>query len=651
MGKYGETGWGWWKTYPQEVSAFILAELKSQAEKYLDEKIDKAVIAIPSHFDENQRRATKEAAEIAGLEPVRLLNEATASAITHSFYSGFKEENLLVFDFGGGTLDLSVINIGGSVLQVRCVEGDSKLGGDDFDQIIADYIIENLHQKYSAEITLDNVQKMMLKEASESAKIELSSKSVASIHIPGFVRIGKSYHDLDISIDRQTFEGLSQGLFKRVSGLIDKTLSSAGIRSSHLDSVLLVGGSSQIPYIKKLVEKKIGKRNFARLNPITCVAEGAAIQAGIIQGSMRNIVLVDVIPTSYGIGIEGDIFSKLIKKNSPVPTSYTQVFTTSEDNQSTIRINIYQGEKSIASENTYLSTLELQNIPPSPRGIPQIEVTFAVDENMIVHVTAKDKGTHREQRIIVKSPYGLNEAQIRIMKQRLQSSISESRFEKVKYLIQTLKSSISDLIENNASILDWNTISTLKKCLSVLDNLLISKEVPTEREVYYIEEIYQKAETSITKYKSLVKEINKLAMKIDEFIFMLKTVDAAEVNLLMQGEALLNDSINRKIPYNELHNIFLSVQSEYINAKSCLIEILLVSIKNSAQVKEWCEQSLVNLTNLRSLNEHLLKLKKLKEVNGITAIFGTEDSEYQKMIQERTIKNTKKKLIYSHILL
>ena len=282
MGKYGETGWGWWKTYPQEVSAFILAELKNQAEKYLDEKIDKAVIAIPSHFDENQRRATKEAAEIAGLEPVRLLNEATASAITHSFYSGFKKEKLLVFDFGGGTLDLSVIDTGGGVLQVRCVEGDSKLGGDDFDQIIADYIIENLHQKYSAEITLDNVQKMMLKEASESAKIELSSKSVASIHIPGFVRIGKSYHDLDVSIDRQTFEGLLQGLFKRVSSLIDKTLSSAGIRSSHLDSVLLVGGSSQIPYIKKLIEKKIGKRNFARLNPITCVAEGAAIQAGII---------------------------------------------------------------------------------------------------------------------------------------------------------------------------------------------------------------------------------------------------------------------------------------------------------------------------------------------------------------------------------
>lgn len=644
MGRNGETGWGWWKTYPQEVSAFILAELKSQAERYLGKEIKKTVIAVPSHFDENQRNATKEAAEIAGLEPVRLLNEATATALTYSFYNKFKERKVLVFDFGGGTLDVSIVDTGGGVIQVRCTEGDSKLGGDDFDKVIIDYILEKLQQKYSTEIIPDTAQKVMLKEVAEMAKIELSNKSVASIHIPGFLSNRNAYYDLDISIDRQTFERLSENLFERTDTLLNNTLVSAGIKPSYLDAVLLVGGSSRIPYVRNLVKNKTGIEPFTGVDPMTCVAEGAALQAGIMKGNIKNVILVDVIPSSYGIALDGDVFSKIIEKNNPVPTSKTRIFTTSEDNQSTITINVYQGEEPIASDNTYLSTIELQNVPPYPRGVPQIEITFAVDENMTVYIDAKDKGTSRKQHIAVTSPYKLNDAQIRIMKEKLNLWRVKRRTQETKHLVKPLESSIRDLLKENSAILEWDVISMLRKCIILLDDLP-NKEIShkkLERLISSAQDIYEQANLCVIKYKTLINEINELETKIDRVTFMLKTVNPDESNLLVKGKMLLYDTANKKPPYRELQSIFLSVQSEYVNAKSNLVKILLESLKTSGQMRSWLSEAHNSLSNLYSLNRYLLKLRRLKEVNAIIAILETESSKYQKLIWKQVIKKVKK---------
>lgn len=424
MGKRGETGWGWWKTYPQEISAFILAELKNQAERYLGQEIRQAVIAIPSHFDASQRRATKEAAEIAGLEFIRLLNEATAAVIAYGSHER-GDKIVLVFDLGGGTLDISIVQIGEGVYEVRSIEGDSKLGGDDFDQVIVDYILDQVHQKYGVEMKLDPVQKMILKEAAETSKIELSNRLSTSIHIPGFLHIGQSYHDLDISIDRQTFERLSKNLFDRAIVLLKKALNSADLKATHLGALLLLGGSSRIPFVRESISRELKIEAITGVDPETCVAQGAAILAAVYEGTVREVLLLDVIPGSYGIGLKEDKFSKLIVKNTTVPTRKSERFTTIEDNQSTIPITIYQGESEKASENTFLSTIELRDILPAPAGIPQIEVTFDVDANMIVRVSAKDLGTMKEQEVVVKSPYGLNNAQIRLMQQRLKSYLSE----------------------------------------------------------------------------------------------------------------------------------------------------------------------------------------------------------------------------------
>lgn len=441
-GRQGQTGWGWWKTYPQEIAAFILSELKYQAEQYTGEKVTDAVIAIPSHFDENQRRATKEAAWIAGINVLRLLNEATAAVLSYGMHIR-EEEKILVFDMGGGTLDISIAEIGERVYEIKCIEGDSKLGGDDFDQIIVDYILDSIYKKHGIHVELDTVQEMILKEIAETAKIELSSKLSTHIHIPGFFNIENNYHDLDLSIDRKMFEELSKNLFDRAINLFKVAINSAGLSLADLNKILLLGGCCRIPYLKELLENEFKISPVTAINkfswvkglwsksrekkPVlckgvdieTCVAQGAIIQAAIFEEKIKDVLLLDVIGSSYGIGLENNIFSKLIEKNTTVPVKRSQVFTTTEDNQTTVQIRLYQGENPIASDNDFLGTIELKGIPLAKKGVPKIEVTFEVDPNMIVHVSAKDVASGKTETIRVQSPYSLNDSQIRLMNRKL----------------------------------------------------------------------------------------------------------------------------------------------------------------------------------------------------------------------------------------
>lgn len=619
MGKKGETGWGWWKTYPQEVSAFILAELKYQAERYLGQEVKQAVIAIPSHFDESQRRATKEAAEIAGLESVRLLNEATAAVIAYGFRKR-SEEKVLVFDFGGGTLDVSIVDFGEGVFEVFCIEGDSKLGGDDFDQIIIDYILDQVHQKYGVEMELEPFQKMILKEAAEQAKIELSSTLNASIHIPGFLHIGKSYYDLDVSIDRQTFERLSKSLFERAIRLIRSGLDSAKLQSSDLNALLLLGGSSRIPYIRESIRREFKIEPCTGVNPETCVAQGAIIQAALLGGMFEeDFVLMDVIPSSYGIETLGGVFSPIIYKDTTAPTKKSEIFTTTEDNQTAITVKFYQGERPMASDNIYLSTVELRGIPPSPRGTPQIKVTFDVDSNMIVHVSAKDLGTEKEQNVVVKSPYGLNNAQIKLMQQKLKSWLSERRILEFKPQIDSLRSSIEGMLSKGTTPLDWVESSALRRSSASLCELLEKGVHHEELEtaISNTQSIYEKAQPKISQYENVINEINDLMASIEKFILVVQPIDEREACLLTQGKDLLKDFVNQSFSSEELQKMLSSVRSEYVGTKANLIKRALEDLETSEQMEMWVAEVKNSLSDLSTISHFIARLREFQEIDFI----------------------------------
>ena len=647
MGRKGETGWGWWKTYPQEVSALILAEIKNQAEEYLGEEVKKAVIAIPSHFDESQRRATKEAAEIAGLEVVSLLNEANAAAIAYGLYHAGKDEKVLVFDFGGGTLDVSILNYGGGVYEVKCIEGDSKLGGDDFDQVIIDYILESIKRQYGTELELNLFQKRILKEAAEKAKVELSNSLNTTIHIPGFLHINGRYNDLDVSMERKTFELRSKNLFDRAFEILEKALKSSGLKSNNLDALLLLGGTSRIPYIKEMIRKNLHIEPYAGLDPETCVAQGAVLMGGILEGRVKNFVLVDVVSTSYGVGLQGDIFDKLIAKNSPIPTTNSKTFTTSSDNQTAISIQIYQGESHKASENLYSGIIELTSILPAKAGIPKIEVTFSVDVNAIVHVSAKDLTTGRKQNIVVNSPYGLNDAQIKLMKQKLKLWASERHVLELKYYIDSLKSSIEELIKRATNALEWSDIMLLKKCIESLDLLakrqLSYKEM--EDSVSSIRLIYERTLQKISGYERKIKDVGILKEKIEKFIPILKPINDNESDILDQGRKLLEDALNQNMPLEMLEKVSSTVRLGYEETKTVLIVKALNDLANSEDLQKWLIESETKIVNYSSLRNHLLKLNEIKEIDFVINLLRTEDAESQKSPQQKVINKIKENLV------
>jgi molecular chaperone DnaK len=400
---------------PQEVSAIILQHLKAYAEDYLGESVTKAVITVPAYFNDAERQATKDAGKIAGLEVERIINEPTAAALAYGLDKMDEDQTILVYDLGGGTFDVSILELGDGVFEVKSTAGDNRLGGDDFDQVIIDYLVEQFKKENGIDLSKDKMALQRLKDAAEKAKKDLSGVTTTQISLP-FITAGEAgpLH-LEVSLSRAKFEELSSDLVERTMGPTRQALRDAGLTAAELDKVILVGGSTRIPAVQEAIKRETGKEPHKGVNPDEVVAMGAAIQGGVISGDVKDVVLLDVTPLSLGIETMGSVFTKLIDRNTTIPTSKSQVFSTAADNQTAVDIHVLQGERPMAADNKTLGRFQLTDIPPAPRGVPQIEVSFDIDKNGIVNVRAKDLGTNKEQTITIKSSTGLSDEEIQKM--------------------------------------------------------------------------------------------------------------------------------------------------------------------------------------------------------------------------------------------
>ncbi len=523
---------------PQEISAMILQKLKADAENYLGTTVNQAVITVPAYFSDSQRQATKDAGKIAGLEVLRIINEPTAAALAYGMDKEDADSKIMVYDLGGGTFDVSILDIGDGVFEVLATSGNNRLGGDDFDQKIIDYLVAEFKKSNGIDLSTDKMAMQRLKEAAEKAKIELSGVQQTQINLPFITADSTGPKHLDITLTRSKFEELIRDLVESTSGPVNQALKDAGISASDLHKILLVGGSTRVPAVQELVKRITGKEPDKGINPDECVAIGAAIQGGVLSGDVKDLVLLDVTPLSLGIETYGGVFTKLIERNTTIPTKKSQIFSTAADGQTSVEIHVLQGEREMAAYNKTLGRFQLTGIPAAPRGVPQIEVTFDIDANGIVHVSAKDMATGNEQNVAITASSNLSDEDIEKAVKDAEAHASEDK--KKKEEIEA---------RNNAESLVYNSEKTLK---DLGDKISGEEKAKVEAEIANVKKALEG--TDIENIKQATEKLTTAFYEISEKLY--KQANTAGANAGATAEnAGANTDNNGETVYDAEYNV------------------------------------------------------------------------------------------------